>query len=75
MLVALGEAGVRTLDDLGGLAGDELVEILDDSAPSLEEANAIVMAARAHWFDDDESDDAEAAEPNGDDGNREGVSA
>ena len=74
MLVALGEAGVRTLDDLGDLAGDELAEILGDAAPSIEEANAIVMAARAHWFDD-EPDDAEAAAPDDDVGDREGVSA
>ncbi len=53
MLVALGEKDVKTLDDLGDLAGDELIEILGELAPSMEEANAIIMQARAHWFDDD----------------------
>ena len=52
-LVVLGEADIKTLDDLGDLAGDELVEILGSIAPSLDGANAIIMAARAHWFDDE----------------------
>jgi len=44
------------LDDFAGLAGDELVEMLaasDKGGVSLEldDANAMIMAARAHWFD------------------------
>ncbi len=55
MLVKLGEAEIKTLDDLGDLASDELVEILgEELAPSLEEANDIIMAARAHWFEDED---------------------
>jgi transcription termination/antitermination protein NusA len=50
-LVKLGENGVKTLDDLADLAGDELVEILGKDGPSEEEANEIIMAARAHWFE------------------------
>jgi N utilization substance protein A len=53
MLVTLGEAEVKTLDDLGDLAGDELIETLPDAGFSEEEANAIIMIARAHWFDDE----------------------
>jgi len=53
MLVTLGEKEIRTLDDLGDLAGDELIEILGDLAPSTDDANTIIMAARAHWFDDE----------------------
>jgi N utilization substance protein A len=54
MLVALGEKGIKTLDDLGDLAGDELVEMLPDKAKvTLDEANAIIMRARAHWFADE----------------------
>ncbi|MFP5516684.1 MAG: transcription termination factor NusA [Alphaproteobacteria bacterium] len=64
-LVKLGENGVKTLDDLADLAGDELVEILTKDgakdAPSEEEANAIIMAARAHWFEGEEQDGAAAA--------------
>ncbi|CAK0770313.1 transcription termination/antitermination protein NusA [uncultured Gammaproteobacteria bacterium] len=51
MLVTLGENGVKTLDDLGDLAGDELCELLGKDGPSLDEANEIIMAARAHWFE------------------------
>ncbi|MGQ9366356.1 transcription termination factor NusA [Azospirillum sp. ST 5-10] len=49
-LVKLGENGVKTLDDLADLAADELRDILGKDAPSEEEANDIIMAARAHWF-------------------------
>ena len=61
MLIKLGEAEIKTLDDLADLAGDELVELLGDLAPGLDEANEIIMAARAHWFDDDDAPAAEAA--------------
>ncbi|MFN2260267.1 MAG: transcription termination factor NusA, partial [Parasphingopyxis sp.] len=75
MLVTLGEAGIKTLDDLADLATDELIEKKPirprrrDQAPSKrtedkggvlgmygfteEQGNEIIMAARAHWFDDD----------------------
>ncbi|MBC7136314.1 MAG: transcription termination/antitermination protein NusA, partial [Oceanibaculum nanhaiense] len=56
MLVKLGEAGVKTLDDLGDLAGDELRENLGPLAMGEEEANAIIMAARAHWFEDEDAE-------------------
>ena len=52
MLIALGEKGVKTLDDLADLAGDELIEIIGADALTEDEANAIIMAARAHWFDE-----------------------
>ncbi|PKU23332.1 transcription termination factor NusA [Telmatospirillum siberiense] len=51
MLVTLGEKGVKTLDDLADLAGDELIEMLGKDKLSLDDANAAIMAARAHWFD------------------------
>jgi N utilization substance protein A len=57
MLVALGDKGVKTLDDLADLAADELTDekdgILKGFDLSLEDANAIIMAARAHWFDEE----------------------
>ena len=58
MLVALGENKITTLDDFAGLAGDELVELLAGSDKvgvnlELEEANALIMRARAHWFVDE----------------------
>jgi N utilization substance protein A len=75
MLVTLGKAGIRTLDDLADLATDELVAkkrpeqrrqretnsrpedkggILAEYGLSDEQGNEIIMAARAHWFEDEE---------------------
>ncbi len=54
MLVKLGEKGVKTLDDLADLAGDELLDIIGKDAMTLDEANEVIMAARAHWFADEE---------------------
>ena len=89
MLVTLGKAGIKTLDDLADLATDELIakkrteqRRRDGSAPprregrreedrggvlgeyglSEEQGNEIIMAARAHWFDDEEAADAESAQ-------------
>ncbi|GAA4220926.1 transcription termination factor NusA [Sphingomonas endophytica] len=78
MLVTLGKAGIKTLDDLADLATDELVEkkraeprrrnddaprrtdrpenkggVLGEYGLSDEQGNEIIMAARAHWFDDE----------------------
>jgi N utilization substance protein A len=59
MLVALGEKGVKSLDDLADLAADELTDekdgILKDFELTTEDANAVIMAARAHWFDDEKT--------------------
>lgn len=52
-IVILGEKGVKTLDDLADLAGDELVEMLGEGQITDKEANEIIMAARAHWFEDE----------------------
>jgi N utilization substance protein A len=66
MLVALGDKGVKTLDDLADLASDELIEIVQNVAKlSQDEANAIIMAARAHWFADGEAADGAATAPSG----------
>ena len=86
MLVTLGKAGIKTLDDLADLATDELVEkrraeprrrnedaprretpkggILAEYGLSDEQGNEIIMAARAHWFADEDADGEDAhAEP------------
>ena len=60
MLVTLGENGVKTLDDLGDLASDELREILPDAGFDEDAANQIIMAARAHWFDGEDGAEANA---------------
>ena len=82
MLVTLGKAGIRTLDDLADLATDELIEkkrveprrrgegadapprrtdrpenkggVLGAFGLNDEQGNEIIMAARAHWFEDEE---------------------
>jgi transcription termination/antitermination protein NusA len=51
LLVALGEKGVKTLDELADLASDELVEMVQPGVKlDQDQANAIILAARAHWF-------------------------
>ena len=60
MAAKLGENGIKTLDDLGDLASDELIELLKDvTKMSEEQANEIIMAARAHWFAEEDG----AADP------------
>jgi len=66
MHVALGENEIKTRDDLADLASDELAEILGDQAPKQEVLDQIIMAARAHWFADQEE-----AEPGGPEGDEE----
>jgi transcription termination/antitermination protein NusA len=62
LLAALGEKGVKSLDDLADLAADELIELAAGQV-KLEEADAeaIIMAARAHWFADEDAAAAAAA--------------
>jgi len=52
-IIKLGEATVRTLDDLADLASDELIEILGEKI-SVTQANKIIMDARAHWFESED---------------------
>jgi N utilization substance protein A len=63
-IIVLAEKGVKTLDDLADLAGDELVEILGSDVMDVETANKVIMAARAHWFPEGsaEGDTVAAAE-------------
>jgi transcription termination/antitermination protein NusA len=72
MLVTLGKAGIKTLDDLADLATDELIAkkrseprrrdagkaedkggVLATYGLNEEQGNEIIMAARAHWFEDE----------------------
>ncbi len=55
MAVKLGEKGIKTLDDVADLAGDELREIVGVDELTENRANEIIMAARAHWFANDEA--------------------
>lgn len=58
--IKLGEAGVKTRDDLADLAADELVEMLGENQITEKDANTVIMAARAHWFDEPEAQPAAA---------------
>jgi len=51
ILAKLAEGGVLTRDDLADLAIDELTDLTGQSA---EEATALIMTARAHWFNQDQ---------------------
>jgi N utilization substance protein A len=46
----LADAGVHSRDDLADLAVDELTDITGQGA---EDAKALIMKARAHWFASD----------------------
>jgi transcription termination/antitermination protein NusA len=92
MLVVLGKAGIKTLDDLADLATDELIQkartetrrgnndrndrnerkrteekagILAVFGLSEEQGNEIIMAARAHWFEDEDGASAPKSEEPG----------
>ena len=47
LIAKLADAGVNTRDDLADLAIDELTELTGQSA---EDAKALIMKAREHWF-------------------------
>jgi len=47
LIAKLAEGGVHTRDDLADLAIDELTDLTGQSA---EEAKALIMKAREHWF-------------------------
>jgi len=64
VLVVLGENGVKTLDDLADLASGELLELAPAGTLTAERAEEIIMAARSHWFADEDA--ATAAEPGAD---------
>jgi N utilization substance protein A len=48
----LAEGGIKTRDDLADLAVDELSEL---TGMETEAAKKLIMAARAHWFGDDQA--------------------
>ncbi len=53
---------MKTLDDLGDLASDELIEIVGADKMDEATANDVIMAARAHWFDGERNRRPAAAE-------------
>jgi N utilization substance protein A len=63
LVIALGEQGIKTLDDLGDLATDELLEMLPGGLLTEKQASKLIMAARKHWFDEEEDEEDEVAVP------------
>ncbi len=57
--------GEHSLEDMASMGDAEVDGILQGSPMTQEEANAIIMAARAHWFDDEPEAEAAAAEDTG----------
>jgi N utilization substance protein A len=63
MALIAAKNGIKTLDDLADLATDELMDIFQGEPITREDAEQIIMAARAHWFDDEDAEpEAEAAD-------------
>jgi N utilization substance protein A len=63
LLSVLAENKLKTLDDLGDLATDELMEMLPKGMLTEKQAERLIMAARAHWFAEEEAEEeAEEAE-------------
>jgi len=60
-IMKLGEEGIKTLDDLADLAGDELVEMLGEGQMTMKDANEVIMKAREHWFAEEDAQAAAAA--------------
>jgi N utilization substance protein A len=52
LIAKLADGGVHTRDELADLATDELTDITGQTP---EEATALIMKARAHWFTSDET--------------------
>ena len=66
MMLKLAENGVLSLDDLADLDNEELVEMLSEHGLEDDtEAGDIIMAARAHWFEDEAGGDDASGEADG----------
>ena len=52
LVAKLADGGVHTRDELADLATDELTDLTGQTP---EEATAMIMLARAHWFNSDET--------------------
>ena len=59
MVVKLGNANIKNVNDLADLASDELKEIIEDIQLSTKEAGEIIMRARASWFEEDKDKNIE----------------
>ena len=58
VVIKLGEKGIKNREALADLATDELIELVGRDALNESAAEAVIMKARAHWF---EAENAEKA--------------
>jgi len=56
ILVEMAKQGVKSLDDLADLSSDEFLEMFPDIGLTHEQADDLIMQARAHWFEDEEAE-------------------
>lgn len=63
MLLTLARQDIKTLDDFADLATDELLEMANDPTLTSRDAERLIMAARKHWFDEEDEAEATAAAP------------
>lgn len=62
LLVAIAKQKIITLDDFADLATDELLDMIPKGSVKQNEAEAMIMEARKHWFaDEDAATEAAAA--------------
>ena len=62
-MVILGENNIKTVDDLGDLASDELLELMPEGTLDVNAADELIMSARAHWFEASEENNETETEP------------
>ena len=57
MIIKMGEADIKSLDDFADLATDELVEILGEETLTNNDSERLIMAAREQlgWFAEEET--------------------
>lgn len=56
LLVTLAEKGIITRDNLADLSEDELLDLLPPGRLTKEQAQQLIMTARAHWFETEETE-------------------
>ena len=61
LAIKLAENDVKSRDDLADLATDELLEILEAKTMTENDAEALIMRARAHWFENETNENEESA--------------
>lgn len=56
VLLTVAREGIKNLDDFADMATDELLEMLPEGHLKPAQAEALIMEARKHWFEEDEEE-------------------